>query len=175
MERCFTQADLNKARMRREFWWGERCGREKPRLAAATSDAASDRHRQGQCLRVLQRRALPFVSQRKTRSLWLPARVVAVPAVSRCRAQMRCGDRNGQVLASDVAARDVQAATSPASWIAKARRKSWRFAGGGSGQKGKAVAAKANSLTGLRMGNQSRRRGLQWRVIGIYQSVWVAC
>jgi hypothetical protein len=35
--------------------------------------------------------APPFVPQRKTRSLWLPARVVAVPAVSRCRARMQCG------------------------------------------------------------------------------------
>jgi len=46
-------------------------------------------------------------------------------------------NRNGQVLTSDVAARDVQAATSPAYWIANARTKSWRFAGGGSGLMGK--------------------------------------
>jgi len=34
----------------------------------------------------------------------------------------------------DVAARDVQAATSPANRMALARTKSWRFAGGGSGR-----------------------------------------
>lgn len=82
---------LDKARMR-QWNCGKRRGREKPRLAAATSRALSDRHRQGQCLRVLQRRAPSFVPKRKTRSLWLPARVDAEPAVSRCRARMRCGD-----------------------------------------------------------------------------------
>ncbi len=40
-----------KARWNCDF--GGRCGREKPRLAAATSNAASDRHGQSQCLRVL--------------------------------------------------------------------------------------------------------------------------
>ena len=56
---------------------------------------------------------------------------------------------NGQVLVSDVAARDVQAATSPASRIARAGRKSWRFAGDGSGARGKAGVAKAKSFDGF--------------------------
>jgi hypothetical protein len=56
---------------------------------------------------------------------------------------------NRQVLVSDVAARDVQAATSPASRIARAGRKSWRFAGDGSGARGKAGVAKAKSFDGF--------------------------
>ena len=56
---------------------------------------------------------------------------------------------NGHVLVSDVAARDVQAATSPASQIARAGRKSWRFAGDGSGARGKAGVAKAKSFEGF--------------------------
>jgi hypothetical protein len=55
---------------------------------------------------------------------------------------------NGQVLEGDVVARDVQAATSPAFRIARAGRKSWRFAGDGSGASGKAGAAKAKSFDG---------------------------
>jgi hypothetical protein len=51
---------------------------------------------------------------------------------------------------SDVAACDVQAATSAANRIVHAGTKSWRFAGGGSGQGGKADAAKAKSLNGPR-------------------------
>jgi hypothetical protein len=62
---------------------------------------------------------------------------------------------NGQMLVSDVAARDVQAATSRANQVAHAATKSWRFAGGGSGARGKADAAKAKSLEGLQGGNQS--------------------
>jgi hypothetical protein len=49
---------------------------------------------------------------------------------------------NGQVLMSDVAARDVQAATSPASRIARGGRKSWRFAGDGSGVAGRSRRGK---------------------------------
>jgi hypothetical protein len=78
-----------------------------------------------------------FVPERKTRSLWLPARVIAVSAVSRCRTPLWCGTRTVSFQVNDVAARDVQAATSPASRIAPARPKSWRFAGGGSRAEGK--------------------------------------
>jgi hypothetical protein len=46
-----------------------------------TSGAASNSHRPNQCLRVLQR-ITAFVTERKTRSHWLPARIVAAPAVS---------------------------------------------------------------------------------------------
>src|ERR1051326_3236067 len=56
---------LGNARMRPHCSFGKRCGRENPRLAAATSGAALDRHRQSQCLRVLQRRAPLFVPPRK--------------------------------------------------------------------------------------------------------------
>ena len=90
-----------------------RCGGEKLRLAAAISEryrvATGQANVFGFCSG-----APPFVQKRKTRSLWLPALVVAVQAVSRCRVQMGRGTRSGQVLASDVAARDVQAATSSA-------------------------------------------------------------
>jgi len=51
-----------------------------------------------------------------------------------------------QMLVSDVAARDVQAATSLANRIAHAGRKSWRFSCGGSGARGEAGAAKAMSF-----------------------------
>jgi hypothetical protein len=42
----------------------------------------------------------------------------------------------GAILRSDVAARDVQAATSAANQIAHAKTKSRSFAGGGTGQRG---------------------------------------
>ena len=80
------------ANARRNCDCGKRCGREKPRLAAATSGrhriATGKANVFGFCSG-----APPFVPKRKTRSLWLPARVVAVPAVSRFRARMRCGTR----------------------------------------------------------------------------------
>ena len=41
--------------------------------------------------------------------------------------------REDPFVVRDVAARDVQAATSPAFQLAHARTKSWRFAGGGLG------------------------------------------
>jgi hypothetical protein len=77
----------------------------------------SDRHRQANVFGFCSG-APPFVPKRKTRSLWLPVWVVAVPAVTRSETRMRCVSTDGQVLASDVAARDVQAATSPANQIA---------------------------------------------------------
>ena len=54
---------------------------------------------------------------------------------------------NGQALPGDVAARDVQAATSSANRIAHARTKAWRFAGGGEGGRD-AEVAKAKALNG---------------------------
>jgi hypothetical protein len=81
--------------------------------------------------------APPFVPQRKTRSLWLLAQIVAATGIQPIMSADAKQKPDGPVLASDVAARDVQAATSPASRIARAERKSWRFAGGGSRAEGK--------------------------------------
>ena len=143
MERCFTQADLNKARMRREFRWGERCGRGKLRLAAATSMAGSDRHRQSQCLRVLQRSTAVCAGARNTKSLATRANACG-GSDSRCRAGMRCGTRTVRFSAGDVAACDVQAATSQATHIAQASTKSRSFAGDGTGQRGKTTRQSPN-------------------------------
>jgi len=70
---------------------------------------------------------------------------------------------NGQMLASDVVARDVQAATSPANRIAHARTKSWRFAGDGSGARGKPAWQRPSLWMAFQVGNRrsanSRRCG----------------
>jgi len=70
----------NTTRQRPSFWMAfrvgnwrsanfRRCGREKPRLAAATSLAASGRHRPSQCLRVLQRSTAVCAVAKNTKSL----------------------------------------------------------------------------------------------------------
>jgi hypothetical protein len=62
---------------------------------------------------------------------------------------------NGRFLVSDVAARDVQAATSPANQIAHARTKSWSFAGGGLGGGGEKPTRQRPSLwMAFRVGNR---------------------
>ena len=115
--------------------FGGRCGREKLRLAAATAWAASDCHRQSQCLRVLQRCTAVCAGAKNTKSLAACAGSCGVGSqpMPGANAMWNTG---GQVLLGDVAARDVQAATSPANRIAPARTKSWRFAGGGLGSGG---------------------------------------
>ena len=92
--------------------FGERCGRENPRLAAATSLAASDRHRQSQCLRVLQRSTAVCAGAKNTKSLAARAGGCGaggepIPSAN------AVWHTNGHVSVSDVAARDVQAATPP--------------------------------------------------------------
>jgi hypothetical protein len=91
-------------------------------------------------------RKIPFTAQRTS----LAARMGGcVPGSQPIRDANAICATDGHVLVSDVAARDVQAATSPANRIAHAGTKSWRFTGGGSGARGKADAAKAKSLDGL--------------------------
>jgi hypothetical protein len=108
---------------------------------------ALDRHRQGQCLRVLQRSTAVCAEAKNMKSL--AARTGSYGAGGQPMPGANATwNTNGQVLVSDVAARDVQAATSPANRIARARTKSWRFAGGGEGRRD-AEAAKAKSLNGL--------------------------
>ena len=93
--------------------------------------------------------ALPFVTQRKNmKSLWLPARVVAVPAVSRFHARMRCGARTLRLWQTMWPRSDVRAATSPASRIAYARKSLGALRAADPGRRGKADAAKAK-LGGL--------------------------
>ena len=125
--------------------FGERCGREKPRLAAATSLAALDRHRQSQCLRVLQRSTAVCAGAKNTKSLAACAGSCGVGSQPMPGANAMWNTA-GQVLLGDVAARDVQAATSPANRIAPARTKSWRFAGGGLGGGGENPTRQRPSL-----------------------------
>jgi hypothetical protein len=118
-----------------------RCGREKLRLAAVTSRAASDRHRQSQCLRVLQRSTAVRAEAKNMKSLAARTGSYGTGGQPMPGANAMW-NTNGQVLVCDVAARDVQAATSPANQIAHARTKSWRFAGDGSGVAGQSRRGK---------------------------------
>jgi hypothetical protein len=104
--------------------------------------------RQSQCLRVLQRSTAVCVAAKNPKSLAARAGVCGAGGPPTPGTNMMCNG-TGHVLLRDVAARDVQAATSPASRIARAGRKSWRFAGDGSGARGKAGAAKAKSFDGF--------------------------
>ena len=72
----------------------------------------------------------------KPQCLWRPAWVVPTELSGdlECPVVWR---KRFNISGSDVAARDVQAATSPANQIAHARTKSRSFAGGGTGQGGK--------------------------------------
>ena len=80
------------ANAQRKCDYGKRCGREKLRLAAATS--GRDRIATGKAnVFGFYSGAPPFVPKRKTRSLWLLAWVVAVPAVSRFETRMRYAGR----------------------------------------------------------------------------------
>jgi hypothetical protein len=77
MEGGFTQAYWNPARMGSTLGLGKAmCPDIRCRV---TSGAASNRHRQDQCLRVLQRSTAVSDEAKSTKS-WLPARVVALPA-----------------------------------------------------------------------------------------------
>jgi len=58
-----------------------------------------------------------------TRSLWLPARVVVVPAVSRCRTRMRCGTRTVRCWRAMWPRSDVQAATIASESVSSCRNK----------------------------------------------------
>jgi hypothetical protein len=122
-----------------------RCGREKPRLAAATSGAAWDRRRQSQCLRVLQRSTAVCAEAKNTKSLAARACSCGVGNEPMPDANAMW-NTNDQVLASDVAALNVQAATSPANCLAYAGTKSWRFVGDGSGAEGEKPARQRPSL-----------------------------
>ncbi len=93
--------------------------------------------------------APPFVTKRKNRSLWLPARVDVVPAVNQVLGANAGETHTVGCQVSDVTPTGYVGATSPAYQVVHARTKSWRFAGGGSGAEGKAGAAKAKSLDGL--------------------------
>jgi hypothetical protein len=134
--------------------FGERCGREKPRLAAATSGAVWDRHRQSQCLRVLQRSTAVCAGAKNTKSLAACAGSCGAGSQPMPGANAMWNTA-GRVLLGDVAARDVQAATSPANRIAPARTKSWRFAGGGLGSGGENPTRQRPSLCmTFRVGNR---------------------
>ena len=112
------------------------CRSEKPRLAAATSLAASDRHWQKPMSSGFAAESTAVCARAKnTKSL--AARAGGCGASSQPMPGANAmWNTAGQVLLGDVAARDVQAATSPANRIAPARTKSWRFAGGGLGSGG---------------------------------------
>ena len=80
-----------------------------------------------------------------------------------------------EVLTSDVAARDVQAATSPAYWIANARTKSWRFAGDGPGLMGKGRRGKGQFFDWPENGASQSSSGVINAWDCICQSVWITC
>ena len=131
---CATES-----RFRRAMW---------PREPTARSDdivAVSGRHWPSQCLRVLQRSTAVCAAAKNTKSL--AARAGSCGAGSQPIPSTNAKwHTNGQMLVSDVAARDVQAATSPANRIAPARTKSWRFAGGGLGGGGEKPTRQRPSL-----------------------------
>ena len=142
---------------------GRRCDREKPRLAAATSGAVRDRHRQSQCLRVMQRSTAVCAEAKNTKSLAARASTCGPGSqpIPRANAVWNIA---GMVMLGDVAARDVQAATSPAFRIAPAKTKSWRFAGGVLGGGGENTTRQRPSFCmAFRVGNwrsaNSRRCG----------------
>ena len=110
--RASRKPSENKARMR----WSCDCKNAMwPRETTAHSGdigAVLDRHRQSQWLRVLQRSTAVCAAAKNTKSL-AARRVRAVPTVSRFQARMRDETWLVEFSVSDVAARDVQAATSP--------------------------------------------------------------
>jgi len=83
--------------------FGERCGREKPRLEAATSGAVWDRHRQSQCLRVLQRSTVVCAEAKNTKSLAARAGDCS-PGSQPIPSANAVWITDGQVVANDVAA-----------------------------------------------------------------------
>jgi len=99
--------------------------------------------------------APPFVPERKTRSRWLAARVVAVGRSTDAGREHQV-EMGGQVFGSDVTARDVLAVTSPANRIATAEQSLGALRAAALGGRGQAAAAKSESCIGLPHGKPIR-------------------